>query len=57
MKLVYTAEIDEEIYSLEGLRESLDQTMFLIIGCNILKSRLESPDEICESEGWEDDNE
>jgi len=55
MKLVYTVEIDEEIYCLDGLLESLDETINLSVETNILKSRLESPDEICETGDWEDD--
>ncbi len=55
MKLVYTAEIDEEIYNLDGLLELLDETVSSSTDCNVLKSRLESPDEICESGDWEDD--
>lgn len=55
MKLVYTVEIDEEIYNLDGLLESLDETISSDTDCNILRSRLESPDEICETGDWEDD--
>ena len=57
MKLVYTVEIDEEIYNLDGLLESLDETIHLSVDCNIIKSRLESPDEICETGDWEDSDE
>ncbi len=55
MKLVYTVEIDEDIYCLDGLLESLDETISSGTDCNILRSRLESPDEICETGDWEDD--
>jgi hypothetical protein len=54
MKLVYTVEIDEEIYNLDGLLETLDETILLSTDSNIIKSRLESPDEICETGEWED---
>lgn len=57
MKLVYTVEIDEEIYNLDGLLETLDETLYLSTDSNIIKSRLESPDEICENGDWEVSNE
>ncbi len=55
MQIVYTAEIDEEIYSLYGLLELLNETVSNATDCNILRGRLESPDEICETGDWEDD--
>lgn len=55
MELVYRVKIDEEIYNLDGLLESLDETIRSGTDCNILRSRLESPDEICETGDWEDD--
>jgi hypothetical protein len=57
VELVYRVEIDEEIYNLDGLLESLDETIHLSVDCNIIKSRLESPDEICETGEWEDSDE
>ena len=57
MELVYRVQIDEEIYNLDGLLESLDETIRLSTDSNIIKSRLESPDEICETGDWEDSDE
>ncbi|WP_156034777.1 hypothetical protein [Clostridium sp. KNHs205] len=55
MKLVYTVEIDDEIYSLDGLLELLNETVNSTTDCMVLKSRIESSDEICETGDWEDD--
>ncbi|MNC79244.1 hypothetical protein D3C75_1316700 [compost metagenome] len=55
MELVYRVKIDDEIYNLDGLLESLDETISSGTDCKILRSRLESPDEICETGDWEDD--
>jgi hypothetical protein len=53
VELVYRVKIDEEIYNLDGLLETLDETIYLSTDSNIIKSRLESPDEICENGDWE----
>ena len=54
VKLTYTVEIDEEIFGLDGLNELLNETISNDIGCSVIKSRLESLDEINEIGEWED---
>lgn len=53
-RLVYTIYIDEEFIELESLRETLDFTIENELECGIIRSRLESEDEICETGEWED---
>lgn len=53
MKIVYTVEIDEETYELSGLLETLDIAVQLATDCLIERSRIESPDEVCENGEWE----
>ena len=52
--LVYTVEIDEEIYGADYLLEAIDATIEAEIGCKALRSRLESDAEIIENGEWED---
>ena len=54
-RLVYTVDIDEEIFGLEGLLETLDETVQQSTDCFVNRSRIESPAEICENGEWEDD--
>jgi hypothetical protein len=54
-RLVYTVDIDEEIYGADCLLEAIDATIKSEIGCKVLRSRLESPDEVCENGEWEDE--
>lgn len=56
MRLIYTVDIDEEVYDLSGLLNDLDETVQLATDCCVKRSRIESPDEICENGEWEDDN-
>jgi hypothetical protein len=54
MKIVYTVEIDEDVYELEGLMSTLDTTVSLATDCLVLRSRIESLDETCENGEWEE---
>ncbi len=54
MKIVYTADIDEEIYELHELMNTLNETMEAAVGCKVLKSKLESDEEVCEMDEGED---
>ena len=54
-RLIYTVDIDEEIYGADFLLEAIDETIKAEIGCEILKSRLESEVEVIENGEWEDD--
>lgn len=48
-RLVYMVDIDEEITAIDGLLEALDTTVQLVTDCNVIGSRLESPDEVVEN--------
>jgi hypothetical protein len=54
-KLVYTVEVDEEFTGLDSFREILDFTTENELGCGVIRSKLESPDEVCENGEWEED--
>jgi len=54
-RLVYTVDIDNEIYELDYLHGVLNEVIGEEIGCCIERSRLESPDEINEIGEWEED--
>lgn len=53
-RLVYTADIDDEVFELEGLLKTLDEVIEASTDCNVIKSRIESPDEVCENGEWEE---
>lgn len=54
-RLVYTVDIDEEVYELDGLLDALDTTIQLSTDCGVIRSRIESPAKICENGEWEDE--
>jgi hypothetical protein len=54
-RLVYTAEINEELCDLSGLLEAIDETVRSTTDCFIERSKLESPDEVCENGEWEEE--
>ena len=54
-RLVYTVDIDEEVFNIDGVLEALDETVREATDCNVIRSRLESPDEVCENGEWEDE--
>lgn len=54
-RLIYTVDIDEETYGADFLLEAIDETIKAEIGCEVLKSRLESDVDIIENGEWEDD--
>jgi hypothetical protein len=56
-RLVYTVDIDEEVYEINGLLEAIDTTVSLLTDCNVVRSRIESSDEVCENGEWEDEDE
>lgn len=53
-RLIYTVDIDEEVYSIDGLLIALDEVVEYETDCNVIRSRIESPAEICETGEWED---
>lgn len=54
-RLVYTVDVNDEFSELDSLRETLDFVVENELGCGVIKSRLESPDEVCENGEWEDE--
>ena len=54
-RLVYIVDIDEEMYGLDFLLDLLDAATQSGTGCKIIRSRLGSPDEICDTGDWEED--
>ncbi len=55
MRIVYTADIDEEIYETYELMITLNETMEAAVGCKVIKSKLETDEEVCEMDAGEDD--
>ena len=53
--LTYTFEINDAIFGLDHLLEVMNEGLQILTGCEILRSRLESPDEICETGEWDND--
>lgn len=56
MKLVYTVEIDEDFECLDSFLELLEAITEEEFGCNVIRSKLETPDEIISKGDWEDDD-
>ena len=54
-RLTYTVDIDEEIYGLDCLLDMLNAIIESETDSEVLKSRLESKDEICEIGDWDDE--
>ncbi len=54
-RIVYTVEVDEEFYGLEFFQDLLDDTTREELGCSVIRSKLETSDEVCENGEWEDE--
>jgi len=54
-RLVYTVEIDEEYICLDSLLTLLDDTAKNELGCDVIRSKLETPEEIITNGEWEDE--
>jgi hypothetical protein len=54
-RIIYTVDIDEEVYELDGLLDALDITVQLSTDCFVERSRIESPAEVCENGEWEEE--
>ena len=52
-RLIYTVEVDEEFYGLEFFHGLLDEITREELGCSVIRSKLETTDEVCESGDWE----
>lgn len=55
-RLTYTVEIDEEFEDFDYIHELLNAVIQEELGCNIIRSKLETPDEIIFDGDWEDEN-
>lgn len=54
-RLIYTVDIDEEFVGIDSLLELLEAMIEIELGCNVIRSKLESPDEIAYKGEWEDE--
>jgi hypothetical protein len=54
-RLTYTVEIDEEFEEFDFLHDLLNAVIQEELGCNITRSKLETPDEIIMDGDWEDE--
>lgn len=54
-RLTYTVDIDEEFVGMDSLLELLEAIVEDELGCNVLRSKLESPEEIAYKGDWEDE--
>lgn len=52
-RLTYTFEVNYSPFGLDSLLEILNEGVQITTGCEIIRSRLESPDEICEMGEWD----
>jgi len=55
-RLTYTVEIDEEFEKFDYIHELLNAVIQEELGCNIIRSKFETPDEIILDGDWEDEN-
>lgn len=56
-RLVYTVDIDEEFSDLTGLFELLEAIVEDELDCNVIRSSLETEEEIISKGDWEDEEE
>ncbi len=54
-RLVYTVDIDEEFSDLTGLFELLEAIVEDELDCNVIRSSLETEEEIISKGDWEED--
>lgn len=53
-RIIYTTDIDEEYCDLSALHVELNETIENMLDCNVVRSRLETDDEVNEIGEWED---
>lgn len=53
-RLTYTVEIDEEFEEFDYIHELLNDIIREELGCNIIRSKFETPDEIILDGEWQD---
>jgi hypothetical protein len=54
-RLIYTIDIDEEFVGMDGILGLLDAEVESRLDCIVIRSKLESPDEIAYEGDWEDE--
>jgi hypothetical protein len=54
-RLIYTVDIDEEFVGMDSVLDLIDAEVESILDCNVIRSKLESPEEIAYSGDWEDE--
>ena len=54
-RITYTVDIDEEIYGDPFLLETLNVIIEQEVGCKVIRSRIETDEEIIEIGEWEGD--
>lgn len=55
-RLVFIADIDEEFTELGTFFEELNDTVTTWLDCKVVRSKLETPDEVYENGEWEDED-
>jgi hypothetical protein len=56
-RLIYTVDIDDEFVELDNFHEKLDFHTENELGCSVVRSKLETPEEIILHGEWEDGEE
>ncbi len=54
-KMIFTFETDEEFEVLDAFFQSLEDVVEDELGCKVIRSKLETPDEIYFNGEWEDE--
>lgn len=54
-RLIYTVDIDEEFVGMDSLLELLEAIIENELDCNVVRGKLESPDEVAYTGEWEDE--
>ncbi len=55
MRLIYTVDIDQDFEYLDNYLELLEAVTEEEFGCNVVRSKLETPDEIISKGEWEEE--
>lgn len=57
MRIVYTVETEEDFECMDSFLELLEAVTEDELGCKVIRSKLETPDEIISKGNWEEDDE
>lgn len=55
MRLIYTVDIDQDFEYIDNYLELLEAVTEEEFGCNVVRSKLETPDEIISKGEWEEE--